>query len=587
MPDLIAQSENARHYWRRPLAKEEVLLLGRQTADGAVSWDTQVSKHHARVCWDGNQLSVKRLPETKNSIFISGEARDEFTISPGERFVIGSTTFILAATTDVGTEDRPTPFAVQQFQREHLRSRQFREAAHRIDALARIPKLIPTGDNERELAARVVSVLLDGMTRASTASLIQCSHPADGEYDVLHCEHRGQTGGDFRPSRGLLRHAWETKECVLHLWEASGLSDKHAMAATQRPGVDWAFCLPVGGDGVPWHIYVEGGLADSGDSVAPEMFEDDLKFVEIVSSTLANIRSARFWERRHAQLRPFFSPSVLDWLDQKTVASLDPGQADVSVLFCDLRGFSRESELSADDLVALLHRVSRALGVMTHEILKQGGVIGDFHGDAAMGFWGWPMDQPSRFQDACLAALSIRRKLGTAESSIEPSLPGFRAGIGLASGPAVAGPIGTDDQLKVSVFGPVVNRAARLESLTKVLKAAVLIDEPTANTIRERVPWETARLRRIGRVALPQMPRTETVFELLPPQSQMPELSDDALEAFEAALTDFERGDWDRAFSLLHRVPHQDHVKDFLIWRIVSHDRRAPEDWDGILRTEP
>ena len=83
------------------------------------------------------------------------------------------------------------------------------------------------------------------------------------------------------------------------------------------------------------------------------------------------------------------------------------------------------------------------------------------------------------------------------------------------------------------------------------------------------------------------MPRTETVFELLPPQSQMPELSDDALEAFEAALTDFELGDWDRAFSLLHRVPHQDHVKDFLIWRIVSHDRRAPEDWDGILRTEP
>ena len=75
------------------------------------------------------------------------------------------------------------------------------------------------------------------------------------------------------------------------------------------------------------------------------------------------------------------------------------------MLFCDLRGFSRRSERDADDLLGLLNRVSRALGVMTHYILEEGGVVGDFHGDAAMGFWGWPIEQPNSIERACRAAL--------------------------------------------------------------------------------------------------------------------------------------------------------------------------------------
>ena len=87
---------------------------------------------------------------------------------------------------------------------------------------------------------------------------------------------------------------------------------------------------------------------------------------------------------------------------------LAPRETEVAVLFCDLRGFSRHSERSADDLLGLLNRVSQALGVTTHEIREQGGVLGDFHGDAAMGFWGWPLPQPDAAVRACLAALAIR-----------------------------------------------------------------------------------------------------------------------------------------------------------------------------------
>jgi len=81
--------------------------------------------------------------------------------------------------------------------------------------------------------------------------------------------------------------------------------------------------------------------------------------------------------------------------------------------------------------------------------------VGDFQGDAAMGFWGWPLRQPDAVLRTCRAALAVRAEFEATE--------GFHAGIGVATGPAVAGKIGTVDQVKVTVFGPVVNLASRLE----------------------------------------------------------------------------------------------------------------------------
>src|SRR6185295_4952116 len=180
------------------------------------------------------------------------------------------------------------------------------------------------------------------------------------------------------------------------------------------------------------------------------------------------------------------SPIVLDALaGQDPNIALAPREADVSVLFCDLRGFSRHSEKHAGSLTELLERVSQALGVMTQHILAEGGVIGDFHGDSAMGFWGWPLPQPDAAARACRAALAIRQEFAATATfqtatATENPLSDFRVGIGIASGRAVAGKIGTTDQVKVTVFGPVVNLASRLETMTKILRTPILIDELTA-----------------------------------------------------------------------------------------------------------
>jgi adenylate cyclase len=295
-----------------------------------------------------------------------------------------------------------------------------------------------------------------------------------------------------------------------------------------------------------------------------------------VAATLSSLRQMRLLERQHATLSQFFSPVVLSTLaDEDPEVVLAPRETGVSVMFCDLRGFSRESERQAGDLLGLLQRVSRALGVMTCHIRQQGGVVGDFHGDAAMGFWGWPLPQDDAVPRTCRAALAIRADL--------EAVADFRTGIGIATGPAVAGRIGTVEEVKVTVFGPVVNLASRLEGMTKLLQSPILLDETTARIVRQTVPREVARVRRLAIVRPFGLETPLEVTELLPPESQYPALSDEHLESYEAALNAFLAREWPKAFELLHRVPADDQAKDFLVVYIAQHNRRAPPGWDGVI----
>ncbi len=277
-----------------------------------------------------------------------------------------------------------------------------------------------------------------------------------------------------------------------------------------------------------------------------------MKFTELAATTLGTIRQSRLLQRRQDSLRPFFAPVVRHALSNRDPDEvLAPREANVSVLFCDLRGFSKQSEESADRLLELLRRVSDALGVMTHHILNRDGVVGDFHGDAAMGFWGWPFEDEDSVAKAAEAALAIRNEFLSAAAIPGHPLAGFRAGLGIATGKAVAGRIGTVDQVKVTVFGPVVNLASRLESMTKHLRAPILIDEATASRIRESIDRNKARVRRIARVQPFGMNTPLMVSELLPPEGPDSILSDVHIAAYEQALDSLQKGNWTDAFRLL------------------------------------
>jgi adenylate cyclase len=280
----------------------------------------------------------------------------------------------------------------------------------------------------------------------------------------------------------------------------------------------------------------------------------------------------------------FFSPAVRRVLTAGDAeGTLKPRETEVTVLFCDLRGFARKIEAWAYDLVAMLERVSQALGVMTQNILAHKGVIADFLGDAALGFWGWPIPEPTMISQACLAALGIRAEFHAFAQRHDHPLAEFAVGIGIATGRAVAGRIGTPEQAKVTVFGPIVNLASRLEGMTRILHAPILLDEATARVVRQQLPTDQARCRRLALVKPFGLDTPLTVHELLPPAAQYPLLQDEHLAFYEAAFEAFIQGQWSTAYEMLHRVPPQDLGKDFLTGFIIQNHHSPPPGWNGVV----
>lgn len=599
MPDLIAQGTHSRERWRRTLPAGSI-MLGR-SGDGlwGVPWDDRISRDHASLTLrEDGALAVQQLPTARNPIFYRGQKREAFDVMPGEHFVIGHTTFTLAVRPEVNDSDAGLGVTEHVYDVAELRRRGFRDSAPRIEALGRLPDIIGGSSSDEELLVRVVSLLMQSIPAASAVAILRVhstSHDKETPPTILHYDNRLPEADGPRPSARIARAVAERRESVLHLWSGgeTGKGADHAYTASEE--VDWAFGVPVGGEGSEgWVIYVAGQLASLhsggiGQSMqeAPDDLHDDVKFTELVGTTVASLRQARVLQKRQMGMKRFFAPIVMEAMsgrDPEVV--LRPRETDVSVLFCDLRGFTRQSEEAQGKLLELLQRVSDALGVMTGEILKAGGVVGDFHGDAAMGFWGWPIDQADAVGRAASAALAIREAfreqsgLGTVQAT---SLHGFRCGIGLATGRAVAGRIGTVDQVKVTAFGPVVNLASRLEGMTKVLGVEVLLDDESARWVKAHIPSDQMRVRKLAVVRPAGFASGIEVSQLLPPATDPGAPSDDDISAYEDALKSLVEGKWDRAFEKLHRVSADDRAKDFLTATILKHGRVPPSGWDGVI----
>ncbi|MBL8891173.1 MAG: adenylate/guanylate cyclase domain-containing protein [Planctomycetaceae bacterium] len=601
MPDLVAQAEDGRGRWRRPLQRGTSVLLGRQQCQWSVPWDSQISRRHAEVHWNGEILRVTRLPSARNPIFYKGQAVEQCEVGAGQHFVIGRTTFTLTGSQVDATLQLPDPTREQLFSRQKLAEVRFRDAERRLAIVTELPAMIQDAATDQELFIRVLNVVFGGISQAASAAVVAVGsgsggtgvapHPAS-EVRVLHWDRRSNQDADFQPSQRLITSSVQKQQTVLHVWEGT----ESQIALTQmHKDHDWAFVTPLPPVGNQTLVlYVSGALqaqhhSDSPDSVAGSL-QEDIKYAELVANILGSLLSLRHLQHRQASLRSFFSPVVLDALQDTTPEELfQPRECEVSILFCDLRGFSAASQRMAHDLMQLLQRVSEALGVTTSHIMRQRGVVGDFHGDATMGFWGWPLPQADRVRRACQAAIDIHRQFREMSADPDNPLHGFQLGLGIASGIAVAGQIGTQDQVKVTAFGPVVNLAARLETMNRQLGTSILMEQETVNALQRELELDRQplpfRIRSLGKVLPVGLLQPIEVCEVLPEFPTSP-LTDEDLKVFAAGLAHFQSGHWELAYDQLHRVPAADRAKDLLTMLITQHNRQAPFGWDGIIRLQ-
>ncbi len=202
------------------------------------------------------------------------------------------------------------------------------------------------------------------------------------------------------------------------------------------------------------------------------------------AATLADYLRERNARRQAiAQFSRFVNPHVVKQLLERGGLEGAGQTREVSVLFSDIRGFTTLSEEKAPaEVVALLNNYfSRQVDV----VFRHGGSLDKFIGDCIMALWGAPLDDAEHARRAVACALDMadtlqafKRELGAADAS-------FDVGIGIHSGPAVVGLIGSDRRREYTAIGDTVNLASRIEGLTKDAKRRILVSRDTMLACRE------------------------------------------------------------------------------------------------------
>ena len=159
--------------------------------------------------------------------------------------------------------------------------------------------------------------------------------------------------------------------------------------------------------------------------------------------------------------------------DQKPVAR------EISILFSDIRGFTTLSETRTPEQV--VHLLNRYFSRQVDVIFRHGGTLDKFIGDAVMAFWNAPTDTPGHAARAVAAAIEMTQALDDFKRELAAGGEGlgdFDIGIGLHTGPAVVGFLGSDSRMEYTAIGDTVNLASRIESATKGV-ARVLVSDAT------------------------------------------------------------------------------------------------------------
>jgi adenylate cyclase len=191
-------------------------------------------------------------------------------------------------------------------------------------------------------------------------------------------------------------------------------------------------------------------------------------------------------EKKRERLGRFLSPQVTARIiatsESQSAALGVPEEREVTVLFADIVGFTRMSETMSPAAVALV--LNDYLSRMTDVIFKYEGTLDKYIGDAIMAVFGAPLDMPDHASRAIKTALEMRERLDEFNAERKEGGPHLRIRIGINSGKAVAGEIGSINKKEYTVLGDTVNIASRLES-SVATPMNIVIGEYTQELVKD------------------------------------------------------------------------------------------------------
>jgi adenylate cyclase len=266
---------------------------------------------------------------------------------------------------------------------------------------------------------------------------------------------------------------------------------------------------------------------------------------------------------------------------------VEPRKTDITVMFSDIRGFTTISEkLDAQELALFLNEY---LSDMTQIVFKHNGTLDKYIGDAVMAFWGAPFEEPDHAVKSCEAALAMMSRVGELQKKWKAEgKPPLEIGIGLNTGVASVGNMGSALRYGYTALGDTVNLTARLEGLNKEYGTHILVNESTYTAAKDSgLLFREVDLIRVKGKLQPAM-----IYELLPRASARDgEESGQALEQrigeFAAARSLYRKRSWlaaQLAFqAILDRWPDDGPSRTY--WKRCQEYlfEEPPSGWDGVF----
>ena len=332
------------------------------------------------------------------------------------------------------------------------------------------------------------------------------------------------------------------------------------------------------------------------------IYASSVVVVVYMSSTLLNFLRTEAEKRQvRGAFSQYLSPALVEQLaDEPERLVLGGEMRNMTLLFCDIRGFTTISEQFKTDPTGLTKLINRFLTPMTDMILDRRGTIDKYMGDCIMAFWNAPLDDKAHAAHGLESALAMFNALDGLNESLKQEAERenrthypINVGIGLNTGECCVGNMGSDKRFDYSVLGDAVNLAARLEGQSKNYGVGVVIGDETRKAADEFASIE------LDLIAVKGKTEPVLIYGLRGDAKEKATPEFRALEEkHKAMITAYRSQQWDEASALIaacreltlqtsaeaRGLGGLDVLYDLYDERIAAYQAEPPaEDWDGVF----
>ena len=287
--------------------------------------------------------------------------------------------------------------------------------------------------------------------------------------------------------------------------------------------------------------------------------------------------------RVRGAFQQYLSPEVIRRLLENPEL-VKPRKTEITVMFSDVRGFTSISEkLDAQELAALLNEY---LTDMTQIVFAHNGTLDKYIGDAVMAFWGAPFEEPGHATQACHAALEMMARLKEMQKKWQAEgKPVLDIGVGLSTGVASVGNMGSTLRYGYTALGDTVNLSSRLEGLNKEYATHILLSEATYAVVEDPL----LVFRELDLIRVKGKLQPVTLYELLAsrgtPEGDAPGL-EERLELFAQGRLCYRERKWEDAQTIFEQLLQQwpdDGPARMYLNRCKEYFAAGPDAaWDGV-----